>query len=119
MIIGALILGATALGALGTVVCTGTKEKKIIETQKPTVNHNHYNISGNTIDNRVDNRVIVNNNRNIQGNNNHINPEDNNKEVITAIRELFREQEQHSQNDQALLQDIIANNEELARLIRK
>ena len=110
-----LILGTTAIGALGTVLLTGTKEKKNNELQKPTVNHNHYNISGNTVDHsiRIDKSISGNSNCNINT------KEDNDKEIINAIRELFREQEQLSQDDQTLLNDIMANNQELARLIRK
>ena len=115
MLIGALMLGATALGALGVTVCTGAKEKKTIETQKPTVNHNHYNISGNTVDHsiRIDKSVSGNSNCNINT------KEDNDKEIIDAIRALLGEREQRSNSDQSLLNDIIANDQELAKLIRK
>jgi hypothetical protein len=101
-----LILGTTAIGALGTVLLTGTKEKKNNELQqKPTISYSPV-----TIDKSINNCF---NKENIH------NDKNDDKEVINAIRELFREQEQLSQDEQDLLNDIMANNQELARLIRK
>lgn len=107
MLIGALMLGATALGALGVTVCTGAKEKKTIETQKPTVNHNHYTIGN------IDKGVHID--QSIKGNNNNI-KQDDNKELIESIRALLSQQ---NSDNQSLLNDIMANDQELARLIRK
>lgn len=100
----ALILGATVVGTLGTILSSGLTEKKQVDTQKTTININgSFNKTT-----HINNNNHTNSNYHNSTTNNKANDEE---RVINEIRKMFKEQ----QDNQKITDFINSIDEELKR----